>query len=87
MPGYYTNDKGKCPDDYRFAGKEKFPPKVLVRIANPLAECPRHSYVLQFNYQIYVSDVSELELQLLPFIREHHLYLDYMFWLDLASSH
>ena len=30
--GYYTNDKRKCPDDVRFAGKESFPPMILVWI-------------------------------------------------------
>ena len=25
---FYTNDKSKCPDNYRFAGKEKYPDKV-----------------------------------------------------------
>ena len=28
--GYYTDDKEKCPDNVRFAGKEKFPKKILV---------------------------------------------------------
>ena len=31
--GYLTNDKSTCPDSVRFAGKEKFPKKVLVWIA------------------------------------------------------
>ena len=31
--GYYTNDKDTCPDDVRFAGKTKFPKKVLVWLA------------------------------------------------------
>ena len=31
--GYYTDDKEKCLDNIRFAGKEKFPIKILVWIA------------------------------------------------------
>ena len=31
--GYYTSDKDTCPDDVRFAGKTKFPKKVLVWLA------------------------------------------------------
>ena len=31
---YYTNDKSKCPDSVRFAGKEKYPNKVWVAIPN-----------------------------------------------------
>ena len=27
---YYTNDKPKCPDSVRFAGKDKYPNKVMV---------------------------------------------------------
>ena len=30
---YYTDDKEKCLDNIRFAGKEKFPIKILVWIA------------------------------------------------------
>ena len=30
---YYTNDKSKCPDSVRFAGKEKYPNKIIVWIA------------------------------------------------------
>ena len=31
--GYYSSDKSKCPDKVRFAGKEKYPTKVLIWIA------------------------------------------------------
>ena len=30
---YYTNDKSKCPDSVRFAGKEKYPYKVMFWVA------------------------------------------------------
>ena len=30
---YYSNDKSKCPDSVRFAGKEKYPNKVMVWVA------------------------------------------------------
>ena len=30
---YYTNDKSKCPDSFCFAGKEKYPNKVMVSVA------------------------------------------------------
>ena len=30
---YYTNDKSKCPDSANFAGKEKYPDKVMVWVA------------------------------------------------------
>ena len=30
---YYTNDKSKCPDSVRLAGKEKDPDKVMIWIA------------------------------------------------------
>ena len=31
---YYTNDKGKCSDDVRFVGKEKYHKKFLVWLRN-----------------------------------------------------
>ena len=30
---YYSNDKSKCPDSVRFAGKEKYSNKVMVWVA------------------------------------------------------
>ena len=87
--GYYSSDKRKCPDNVRFAGKEKFPTKVLVWIAisarglsKPVI---RQSKSDAINSDIYISEC--LEKKLLPFIREHHQDLNYIFWPDLASAH
>ena len=87
--GYYTNDKSTCPDSVRFAGKEKFPKKVLVWIAisdrgmsKPLF---RPSKSVAINSSIYIDEC--LNKRLLPFIHEYHKDLDYVFWPDLASAH
>ena len=87
--GYYSNDKSKCPDNVRFAGKEKFPTKVLVWIAisarglsKPLIRSSKSEAI---NSDIYIKEC--LEKRLLPFIREHHKDLNYIFWPDLASAH
>ena len=92
MPGnarYYTNDKSTCPDSVRFAGKKKFPKKVLVWIAisdrgmsKPLF---RPSKSVAINSSIYIDEC--LNKRLLPFIHEYHKDLDYVFWPDLASAH
>jgi len=87
--GYYTNDKSKCPDSIRFAGKEKFPQKVLVWIAisdrgisEPLF---RLSKSVSITSDIYIDEC--LERRLLPFIHKYHADFDYVFWPDLASAH
>ena len=67
---YYSNDKFKCPDSVRFAGKEKYPNKVRVRVAitnrgisNPLFRPSKSEAV---NSDIYINEC--LEKRLLPFI-------------------
>lgn len=87
--GYYTTDKSACPDNVRFVGKEKFPKKILVWIAisnrglsKPLIRPTRSEAI---NSEIYVKEC--LTKRLVPFIREYHSDLNYVFWPDLASSH
>lgn len=87
--GYYSNDKSTCPDNVRFAGKEKFPQKVMVWIAisdrgisEPLI---RPSKSEAINSDIYIEEC--LKKKLLPFIHEFHQDLNYIFWPDLASAH
>lgn len=87
--GYYSNDKSNCPDEVRFAGKEKFPTKILVWIAisdrgmsKPLI---RPSNAEAIKSDIYISEC--LEKRLLPFIHEYHQDFKYMFWPDLARAH
>ena len=86
---YYTNDKSKCPDSVRFAGKEKYPNKVRVRVAitnrgisNPLFRPSKSEAV---NSDIYINEC--LETRLFPFIREHHPDSNYILWPDLAGCH
>ena len=59
--GYCTIDKRKCSDNIRFAGKEKFPSKVLVMIVISIS-APAMSKTLisrskseAINFQIYVN--------------------------------
>ena len=87
--GYYSNDKSTCPDNVRFAVKEKFPTKVLVWIAisargmsKPLI---RPSKLKAIKSDIYINEC--LEKRLLPFIHEYHQDHNYMIWPDLASAH
>ena len=87
--GYYTNDKEKCPENFRFVGKEKFPKKILVWIAlsergmsKPLF---RSSTSAAIKSEIYIKEC--LEERLLPFIDKYHDDLNYIFWPDLASVH
>jgi hypothetical protein len=87
--GYYSNDKSKCPENVRFAGKEKFPNKILVWIAisergmsTPFFR-PQKSVAIKS--PIYIAEC--LEKRLLPFIHKHHPDFNYMFWPDLASAH
>ena len=38
---YYTHDKSKCSDDVLFIGKNKYPQKILMWLAqNQIEECP-----------------------------------------------
>ena len=86
---YYTNDKSKCQDNVRFAGKEKYPDKVMVWVA--ICKCGiskpliRRSKSEAVNSDIYIKEC--LEKRMLPFIREHHQDSNYIFWPDLASCH
>jgi transposase len=87
--GYYTADKSTCPDEVRFAGKEKFPKKLLMWIAisdrglsEPLF---RPSKSVAINSAIYIDEC--LEKRLLPFIHKYHPDFNYAFWPDLASAH
>jgi transposase len=87
--GYYAKNKSACPDSVRFAGKEKFPKKVLVWVAisdrglsKPLFR-PTNSVAIKT--EIYIEEC--LEKRLLPFIHEHHADFNYIFWPDLASAH
>lgn len=87
--GYYTNDKNSCPDNVRFLGKEKYPPKLLMWIAlsrrgmsTPFFLCSKSQSV---NKNVYISEC--LEKRLLPFVREKHRDGRYLFWPDLARAH
>lgn len=87
--GYYTTAKSSCPDNVRFAGKEKYSKKVLVWIAisdrgmsKPLF---RPSTSVAIKSSIYIEEC--LEQRLLPFIHKHHADFNYVFWPDLAPAH
>lgn len=87
--GYYTNNKEKCPENVRFAGKEKFPKKVLIWLAisergvsKPLILSSKSTAITS---EIYINEC--LEKRLLPFIDKHHSDLNYIFWPDLAGAH
>ena len=89
LGSYYSNDKSKCADSVRFAGKEKYPNKAMVWVAicnrgisKPLFRPLKSEAV---DSDIYINEC--LEKRLLPFIREHHPDSNYIFWHDLASCH
>ena len=78
---YYSNDKSKCPDSVRFAGKEKYPNKVMIWVAisnrgisKPLF-LPSKSEAVDSD--IYINDCKEKRLLL--FICEHHTDSNYIF--------
>ncbi len=87
--GYYTGNKYTVPNHVRFAGKEKFPLKVLVWIAisekGISAPLIRPSGSVAVNSDIYIKEC--LEKRLLPFIHKYHPHFTYQFWPDLASAH
>ena len=92
MPGnayYYTDDKSKCPDGVRFAGKEKFPKKIMVWIAVSSRGLSKPNFrVLKSeatNSDVYINEC--LIPRLVPFIRHHHSDNNYVFWPDLARAH
>ena len=78
---FYTNDKSKCPDNVRFAGKEKYPGKVMVWVA--ICKCGvskpliRRSKTEAVDSDIYIKEC--LKKRILPFIREHHQDSNYIF--------
>ena len=81
--------KSTCPDNVRFAVKEKFPTKVLVWIAIS-ARGMFKPLIRPSNSEAIKSDIcinEDLEKRLLPFIHEYHQDLNYMFWPNLASAH
>lgn len=87
--GYYTDNKEKCPEDVRFAGKEKFPKKILMWIAisergmsKPLFRSSKSTAICS---KVYIQEC--LEKRLLPFIEKYHSDYNYLFWPDLASAH
>ena len=87
--GYYSNDKDKCSESVRFAGQQKFAPKVLVWAAisergiSKILIRPQKSPAI--NAEIYTSEC--LDQRLLPFLHEYHGDFNYIFWPDLASAH
>ena len=74
---YYTNDKSKCPNSVRFAGKDKV--MVWVAISNRGISKPlfRPSKSEAVDSDIYINDC--LEKRLLLFICEHHTDSNYIF--------
>ena len=80
----------KCSDSVQyFAGKEKYPDKVMVWVAisypgisKPLFRPSKSEAV---NSDIYISEC--LEKRLLPFNREHDPDSNYICWPDLAGCH
>ena len=86
---YYSNDKSKCPDSVRFAGKEKYPNKLMVWVAisnrgisKPLFRSSKSEAV---DSDIYKNEC--LEKRLLPLICKHHPDSNYIFRPDLAGCH
>ena len=61
---YYTNDKSKCQDNVRFAGKGKYPDKVMIWVA--ICKCGiskpliRRSKSEAVNSDIYIKAAEEL---------------------------
>lgn len=87
--GYYTNNKHKCSESVRFAGKTKYPPKILVWLAisergmsRPLFRSQKSAAI---NFDVYINEC--LCPRLLPFLRQHHADQNYIFWPDLAPAH
>ena len=87
--GYYSNNKDTCPEKVRFAGQQKFPPKILVWAAilergiSQVLIRPQKSPAIDAD--IYIAEC--LEKRLLPFLHRYHGDFNYIFWPDLASAH
>ena len=45
IPGFYTNNIDKCPENVKYAGKEKFPSKDLEWVANSNAGILTHLFL------------------------------------------
>ena len=87
--GFYTNNKETCPDDVKYKGVKKFPPKILVWVAisehgmsKPLIMTSKS---VSINQTVYLEKC--LQKRLLPFIHDYYPDFNYIFWPDLASSH
>ena len=79
---HYTNYKSKCSESVRFAAKEKYPNKVMAWIAisnlgiSKTLFRPSNSETVDLG--IYINECLEKRLQ--PFVLEHHLDSNYIFW-------
>ena len=82
--GYYSDDKEKCPEDIRFAGKKNFrkKKKILVWIAisergmsKPLFRLSKSAAI---NSKVYIEEC--LEKRLLPFVKKYHSDDTYLFF-------
>lgn len=85
---FYTDDITGTPDNVKFAGKEKFEPKILVWIAISTkglsAPLIRRIGAPAVNADVYITKCLP---KLKSFIDLHHSNDNYIFWPDLASSH
>ena len=79
--GYYSNDKDTCPESVRFAGKTKYPGKVLAWVA--ISERGMSKVLIKsqksvsINTEIYFAEC--LEERLLPFLHRYHPDFNYIF--------
>ena len=87
--GYYSNNKDTCPERVRFAGKLKYPNKVLVWVA--ISERGMSKVLIKpqksasINTEVYIAEC--LDERLLPFLHKYHSDFNYIFWPDLAPAH
>ena len=68
--------------------EKKFEPKLLVWICISQKGISKPYFVpsgLGINQHVYLKEC--IQKRLIPFIQQHHLEDDYVFWPDLASSH
>ena len=86
--GFYTDNIDKCPENVKYAGKEKFPSKVFVWVtisnAGILTQLILKAKSCSIKSEIYIEEC--LLKRLLPFLYEHYPEFQYIFWPDLTSA-
>jgi len=86
--GFYTKDVSTAPADVKYTKKRKFEQKVLVWIAMSPKGLSR-ALIKKSGYAINANRYLKecIQRRLVPFLRQHYVDGEYIFWPDQASAH